>query len=273
MTDHPEPARGWFDSHCHLGHGDLPEEAREVRAASVVAAAQRVGVSQLVDVGIDAESSRLAAARAIRLPGVRFTAGLHPCSAHHLDRDWPQIEDLARRQDCAALGETGFDFHWQPDARAVQQRAFERHLALARELGRTVIVHSREAFDATFEVLAEHPGARSIIHCFSGGPREAERALELGCRLSFAGPLTWRNTTELQEAARLTPLDRILIETDAPFLTPAPHRGTINEPAYVRHVGHRLAELLERDPQEIADTTARNAREMLGGEDRQTDHG
>ena len=154
MTDAAQPARGWLDSHCHLGHGDLSPEAREDRAAELVTEARHDGVSQLVDVGIDAATSRLAAARAEFLPGVWFSAGIHPCSADRLDRDWDQIEALARRSDCAALGETGFDFHWQPEARTAQQRSFERHLDLATTLGRAVIVHCRDAFDATFEVLA-----------------------------------------------------------------------------------------------------------------------
>ncbi|MBK8976514.1 MAG: TatD family hydrolase [Planctomycetes bacterium] len=250
------PRTQWIDSHCHLGHdgGDPHEWLARAAAAGVVGC---------VDVGIDALTSGAAAARARVLRGVAWSAGLHPCSARELHAQWPAIESLARAGDCAALGETGFDFHWDPDGHAPQRDAFVRHLELAAQLGLPVVVHCRSAFAATFDVLAAHRDVRAVMHCFSGGPDEARRALDLGCWLSFAGPLTYPRNDALRAAAQLAPLDRILIETDAPFLPPQSRRGRPNEPAYAIETGAALATARGEPLEVVAQATTRNARALF----------
>lgn len=247
-----------IDTHCHLGHGD--EEP-----GALVDRARASGVVAWVDVGIDATTSVAALARSQALADVRFTAGLHPCSADQLDDDWATIEDCASDPRCVAIGETGFDFYWDRSTPARQREAFERHLDLAHRLGKPVVVHCRDAFDATFEVLGAHPDARAVLHCFAGGVDEARRALDLGCMLSFAGPLTYPRADDLRAAAAFAPEDRILVETDSPFLPPQGFRGQRNEPALVREVLKELARV-RRMPEDAAATrTTANARRTFPG--------
>lgn len=215
-----------FDTHCHLGlDGKVPPEEEHARAVAA-------GVSDLCVVGIDAATSRAASALGA-LPGVRWSAGLHPNDSSKLDAEWADIEALARRPDCAAIGETGLDCFRDRTPLAQQQESLRRHLQLARELGLPVILHCRDAFAPLFDVLAGEAPVRGLMHCFSGGVDEARRSLDLGLDLSFAGPLTYPKNDALRAAAAFAPLDRVHVETDAPFLPPQPHRGKRNEPAFV----------------------------------------
>jgi TatD DNase family protein len=248
---------GVVDTHCHLGHGDEPPSA-------LVERAQRAGIRRLIDVGIDAATTVAARQRARTLPGVVFTAGLHPCEAGRIGEDWAEIVAASADPRCVALGETGFDFHWDRASPAAQAEAFERHLDLAARIGKPVVVHCREAFDATFATLAAHPQVRTVLHCFSGGLAEARRALDLGCFLSFAGPLTYPRAAPLREAAAFAPVDRILVETDAPFLPPQGRRGQRNEPAFVVAVLEALASARGLRRVELAAQTTATARAVFG---------
>jgi TatD DNase family protein len=247
-----------IDTHCHLGHGDADPE-------QLIARARENGVVGFVDVGIDAATSLAAQARSRKFDEVRFTAGIHPCDADRLDEDWATVEDCAADPRCVAVGETGFDFHWDRSTPARQRESFERHLELARALGKPTVVHCREAFSATFEVLAAHRDVRAVLHCFAGGVDEARRALDLGCMLSFAGPLTYPRADELRAAAAFAPEDRILVETDAPFLPPQGYRGQRNEPARVRDVLVALAQLRSVTEEDLATATTTNARRTFVG--------
>jgi len=253
----PLPRSAIFDTHCHLGFG-------EAAPAAVHSRALEAGVERMLDVGIDLVSSTAACERAAALRGVGWTAGLHPNHAGRLEVEWAGLEALGRRPDCCAVGETGLDFHWNRATAVEQVAAFERHLAFALDLGKPVVVHSRAAFPRTHEVLEAFPGVRGVFHCFSGGVDEARRALDLGFYLSFAGPLTYPKADDLRAAARFAPADRVLVETDAPFLPPQGRRGEPNEPAWVRATLERLAAECGLSFEAAAARTTANGERLFG---------
>ncbi|MFN9304651.1 MAG: TatD family hydrolase [Planctomycetota bacterium] len=245
-----------FDTHCHLGLDGAVAPAEE--HARAVAA----DVDALLVVGIDAATSE--AARALsRLPGVRWSAGLHPNDATRFDADWPAIAALARDPSCAAIGETGMDCFRDRTPLAQQERSLRAHLALARELDLPVVFHCRDAFAPMFAVLRSEPPVRGVMHCFSGGVDEARQALDLGLLLSFAGPLTYPKNDALRAAAAFAPADRILVETDAPFLPPQRRRGQRNEPAYIVETLTALAIARGVDFAAAAAATYANARALF----------
>lgn len=235
----------WVDDHCHLGHLD--------DAAAALADAAAAGVERVIDVGTDVADSTAAADRAAAHPDVWSTAGVHPHEARHgLDG----LEALLARPEVRAVGECGLDYHYDHSPRAVQQDVFEAQIDLAHRHGRALVIHTREAWDDTFAILGRSGvPERTVFHCFSGGPPEAERALALGAHLSFSGIVTFPSADDVRAAAALCPWDRLLVETDAPFLTPVPHRGRPNRPALVTLVGAAVAGLGGHDPAEIAAAT------------------
>ena len=246
-----------FDTHCHLGWDG--EDAQEAHRRARLA-----GVTRLLLVGIDLPTSHAVAALAATLEGTGWTAGLHPNSAGEYGATWSALAALAKAPSCLALGETGLDFyrdHATPEEQVIALRA---HLALADVLRKPVVLHCREAFDALFAVLAETGPRRGIMHCFSGGIPQARCALDLGLHLSFAGPLTYPKADALREAAGFAPKDRILVETDAPFLPPQPWRGKRNEPAYITATVERLAAIRGETVERIAAITTANACALLG---------
>jgi TatD DNase family protein len=253
---------GWVDSHCHLGW-----ETSEDDPDTTVAQARAAGVEALVCVGTDLESSRRAVELAGRHPDVRATVGLHPHDASRLADEWPALEALARERTdvVVGIGEGGFDFYYEHSDRAAQEDAFRAHIGLARELDRALVIHSRDAWDDTFRVLADAGvPARTVFHCFTGGPDEARRALDLGAYLSFSGIVSFKNADDVRAAAALVPFDRLLVETDAPYLAPVPHRGRPNRPAWVVEVGVALAAAVGRPVEDVAAATRANAVAVFG---------
>jgi TatD DNase family protein len=246
-----------YDTHCHLGlDGKVAPADEHARAAAA-------GVTRLLVVGIDGPTSR--AARELQhLLGVRWSAGLHPNDSNRLDGEWSAIEALARDPACTAIGETGLDCFRDRTPLEQQERALRRHLALARELDLPVIFHCREAFGPLFDVLRGEPRVRGVMHCFSGGIGEAQAALDLGLYLSFAGPLTYPKNDALRAVAAWAPADRVLVETDAPFLPPQPRRGQRNEPAFVVATVQALASARGLSLAEAADLTFANATALFG---------
>jgi TatD DNase family protein len=246
----------WVDSHCHLqlaGGDDL------------VARAHAAGVEWMVCVGTDAATSQDAFTLADRHPTVHPTAGLHPHDASKYAAERAMLERLGRADACVAIGECGFDFYYEHSPRVAQEAAFRWQIGLAKELGKTLVIHSRDAWPDTFRVLDdEGVPERTVFHCFTGGPDEARAALDRGCALSFSGIVSFKNAEGLRDAARLAPADHLLVETDAPYLTPEPHRGKQNEPAYVVAVGEALARARAESPGEIAAVTAANAARVFG---------
>ncbi|MDX1980142.1 MAG: TatD family hydrolase, partial [Bryobacteraceae bacterium] len=187
------------------------------------------------------------------------TVGVHPHNAAKAtDTTLGELEALLKHPKVLALGEIGLDYHYDFSPRDTQRALFRDQLDLARRAAKPVVIHTREAWDDTFAVLEEHWQGAGIMHCFSGGPVEARRALAMGFYISFAGVVTFPKAVELQAAAVAVPLDRLLIETDAPYLAPIPHRGRRNEPSYVAHTASKLAELRGAPVEEIAAATTAN---------------
>ncbi len=248
----------WVDSHCHLQSLADPNAAIE--------RAHAAHVTGMVCVGTDLETSRQAIDLAARHPEVRATVGLHPHDASRLTDEWVELEPLAAADNVVAIGETGFDFHYMHSPADAQEAAFRAQIGLAKRLDRALVIHSRDAWDATFRVLTEEgPPPRTIFHCFTGGTDEARRALDLGAFLSFSGIVTFPNADDVRAAAAITPLDRLLVETDAPYLAPVPHRGRENEPALVPLIGAAVAAARGSTDSEIAERTAANARDVFLG--------
>lgn len=251
--------RDWLDTHCHL---QLLDDA----VAAVTDAAD-AGVARLVCVGIDAATSQVAVEAAQRNPGVWATVGLHPNDADAFDAEWERLCALvdAGGDRVVGIGECGFDFYRQGAPTDVQERAFRAQIALAKERDLALVIHTRDAWDATLPLL-EAVGApeRTVFHCFQGDVATARRCAELGAYVSIAGPVSYPKNDELRAAARAVPLDRIVVETDAPFLSPQRFRGKPNAPARVAAVGEALAEALGRDADEVAAFTTANAERLFG---------
>lgn len=227
----------WTDAHCHIPHDG--ETSRLRLGEEAVAAAREAGVGRLVSVGVDIASSQEAIEVARRHAGVWATAGLHP---HDADQGLDGLEALLDDPMVVAVGECGFDLHYEHAPRSVQREVFAAQVALANAHDLALVIHTRDAWDDTFDVLtAEGVPARTVFHCFTGGPVEARRALDLGAALSFSGIITFPSAGDIREAAALCPLDRLTVETDAPYLAPVPHRGKANSPALVPLVGAAVA--------------------------------
>jgi TatD DNase family protein len=248
-----------IDSHCHLD-SDRFHEDRE----AVIERALAAGVTRMLTIGTGDGPPDLECA--IRLAeaheAVYATAGVHPHDASKADAGTlPALRELMKHSKVLALGEIGLDYHYDFSPRGVQQRVFIEQMEIAAEARKPIVIHTREAWDDTFGLIERHfkpAGLGGVMHCFSGGPAEAERALKLGFHLSFGGIVTFPNARSVQQAAQLCPEDRLLIETDAPFLAPVPHRGKRNEPAFVAHTAARLAALRGVTLEEIAAATTRN---------------
>jgi TatD DNase family protein len=228
----PAPARlttPALDSHCHL-------DLMEVEVDDVMAAAREVGIERVVQIGVDVASSRWGAEVAASRDDVWAAVAIHPNEAHAADEAaWQAIADLAAQPRVVALGETGLDhFRTEADGWAAQEESFRRHIAIAKSTGKAVMIHDRDAHQEVLRVLqSEGAPDRVIFHCFSGDAEFARQCADRGYVMSFAGNVTFKNATELREAAALVPLDQLLVETDAPFLTPMPYRGRPNAPYLV----------------------------------------
>jgi TatD DNase family protein len=245
----------WADSHCHLQYQGITDDA--------LARAEDAGVGRIICVGTDADQSAKAIELARAHPGkVWATVGLHP---HDASQGVDGIVGLLRSPEVVGVGECGLDYHYDHSPREVQREAFASQVALAHEHGLALVIHTREAWDDTFAILAaEGVPERTVFHCFTGGPTEARRSLDLGASLSFSGIITFKTAGDLREAAALAPLDRILVETDAPYLTPVPHRGTPNQPSHVALVGAAVAAAKNLPVQEVEDATWANTAALFG---------
>jgi TatD DNase family protein len=237
----------WIDDHCHL---DLDP----VKAAEQVAAAAAAGVARLITVGCDVAQSAAYVEAARRHPGVVFaTAGVHP---HDASGGIEGLEALLAHPEEVGVGECGLDYHYERSPRDAQREVFAAQIDLALRYDRALVIHTREAWDDTFDVLAaQGVPERTVFHCFTGGPDEARRCLDLGAVLSFSGIVTFPSAPELREAAQLCPLDRLLVETDAPYLAPVPHRGQRNQPAWVTVVGAAIAAVKDVTEDAVATAT------------------
>jgi TatD DNase family protein len=248
-----------IDSHCHLDAAYWPSGPSDV-----LSRAEAAGVRAFVCIGVgrDLAAARSAVALAESRQNVFATVGVHPHDASGLDdAGFDELSKLARHPRVVAIGEVGLDYHYDHSPRDVQKTVFGRMIGLAREVRKPIVIHTRSAPADTLDIL-QGQGARElggIIHCFSEDRRFAERALDLDFDLSFSGILTFKNAHAIREAAAFAPADRILVETDSPYLAPVPLRGKTCEPAYVLHTARCLAELRHTTLEAIADVTSANA--------------
>jgi TatD DNase family protein len=255
-----------IDSHCHLAdeafESDLPAVIDRARAAGLQ------GALCILAAGDAVEASRARRVREL-WEGVRFSVGVHPHNAHECAGQAGRADALIRAtaDDPAmvAVGEIGLDYHYDFSPRAVQREVFVEQLATARALDLPVVIHTREADEDTFDLLRSHAqGLRGVFHCFTGGVDRARRGLDLGFYLSLAGIVTFPKASDLREVAAFVPDDRLLVETDSPYLAPVPHRGTRNEPQWVARVVETLASIRGSNQEEMAARTARNFALFLG---------
>ena len=245
------------DSHCHL---DFPEFAPELDA--VVARARAAGVSRIITISTRVARHDEVARIAERFPDVFFTVGTHPHqAAEEPDVPAERLVALARYPKCVAIGEAGLDYHYDEVPRDVAARVFRTHIAAARESGLPLVIHAREADDDVEAILRDEMARgrfAAVLHCFTSSAALAATGLELGLSISFSGVATFKSSEALRAVARDVPLDRMLVETDAPFLAPVPHRGRRNEPAFVVETARVLAELKGLDLPSFAEATGRN---------------
>ena len=251
-----------IDSHCHLD----PQYFAADRA-DVLARARAAGVEAFVCVGVgrDLQAPREAVALAAAEPDVFATVGVHPHDVATMrDGDWAELEALAGQPRVVGIGESGLDYHYDHSPRELQQAAYRRFVGMARAAGLALVSHVRDAHADAAAILRDEQAGLGVIHCFSGGVAEARAYLDLGQYLSFSGILTFKNAGNLREAAAFAPLDRVLIETDAPYLAPIPHRGRKNEPAYIAETLAALASVRGLPAAEIDAATSANARRLFG---------
>lgn len=252
-----------IDSHCHL---DSPEFDNDREA--VIERAFEAGVEHMMTIGTgNPRDLEVALRLADRYPALYATVGVHPHdAAQALPQDFWHLAGLLTHPKALALGEIGLDYHYDFSPREVQKSVFVKQMEIAAQAKKPIVIHTREAWDDTLALIEEHwtpHGIGGIMHCFSGGATEAQRALDLGFYLSFGGILTFPKALEVQAAARQAPRDRLLVETDAPYLAPVPKRGKRNEPALVIHTARKLADLRGEAYEEICRLTSENFRRLL----------
>jgi TatD DNase family protein len=252
-----------FDTHAHL---DDPRFANDL--ADVVARAQAAGLERVVTIGTDAATSRHNVELAKRFPLLKAAVGIQPnhvAEAH--PGDWDVILELVNDPACVAVGETGLDRYWDRAPFQLQEEYFARHLELCRRVQKPVVIHCREAEADLVRMLRAEYDARGpvagVMHSFTGDLATAQACLDMGLYISFAGMVTYKNAENLREVAKAIPFDRLLVETDSPYLAPVPHRGQRNEPAHVAHTADLLAAVRGESPAIVREQTTRNARALF----------
>lgn len=251
-----------YDSHCHLD-----DSAYDADRAELLQRAEEAGVARVLNPGYDIRSSTDALAMATSYEMVRGAVGIHPQKGEEHNREsYCLLEELAVTGKPAAIGEIGLDYYWMKSPKQAQHEAFVWQLELAERLSLPVIVHSRDAAQETFDIVKayRHKLAGLIMHCYSGSWDMALEYVKLGCLLSLAGPVTFKNARKAHEVAAKVPLSHLLTETDGPYLAPEPHRGKRNEPGYTRIVVERIAEIRGLEVEAVAEATYENAAKIFG---------
>ncbi|WP_320606716.1 TatD family hydrolase [Christensenella hongkongensis] len=248
-----------FDTHAHLLDERFDEDREEL-----IGRLPLEGVEYVVEASSDLADSIRAAALAKEHRMIYSAVGVHPHSAGEWDQKTAvALRSLAKEEKVVAIGEIGLDYHYDFSPRETQKKAFEQQVELALEVNLPIVVHSREATADTLEILRKFPQVRGELHCFSGSAETARELVKMGFYIAFGGALTFKNARKTLEAAQAVPMERLLIETDCPYMTPVPLRGKRNEPAYVRYVAQRLAEVKNVDEAEIARVTMKNAKRFF----------
>ena len=246
-----------IDSHCHLNFPDYKEDL-----PNVIARALSSGVEMMVSISTRLDEAAPIAKIAETYPQVVYSVGVHPHEVrHYAELSKEELLALAKKPKVVAFGETGLDFFRGRDDEALQKKLFRIHIEVARELKLPVIIHTRSADDETAEILTDEMKKGefpALIHCFTASKKFAEQVLEMGLYISISGILTFKKAEALRDAVSIVPLERLLLETDAPYLAPQPHRGKRNEPSFITHTAQRLAELKGVAPEEIIEITGDN---------------
>ncbi|WP_280772206.1 TatD family hydrolase [Salipaludibacillus daqingensis] len=251
-----------FDTHVHLNADQFEDDVEEV-----ITRARDVGVENMVVVGFDEKTIKIAMALVEKHDFLYAAVGWHPVDAIDLTEEYlTWIEKLADHPKVVAIGETGLDYHWDKSPKDVQKEAFRKQIHLAKRVKLPIIIHDREAHQDIVDILKEENAedVGGIMHCFGGSVEIAQQCLKMNFHISFGGPVTFKNAKRPKEVAKEVPINRLLIETDAPFLAPHPYRGKRNEPSYVKLIAEQIAELREVRYEEIAKETTANAKRLFG---------
>ncbi|SMN11966.1 Putative deoxyribonuclease YcfH [uncultured Candidatus Thioglobus sp.] len=251
-----------IDSHCHLDRVDLSAFGGSME--SMLAHAKTLSVEEFLCVCIDLEHFDDVFSLAKKYPQIYASVGVHPCELDGQDPTVEELLTLADDKNIIAIGETGLDyFHVEKDTADWQRERFRRHIDASNQSGKPMIIHTRNAKADTIQIMQEEKAEQGVMHCFSEDWETAKAALDLGFYISFSGIITFKSASELRDVAKKVPLDRILVETDAPYLTPVPYRGKPNSPAYTYHTVEKMAEIRGISISEVADATTQNFKQLF----------
>lgn len=247
-----------FDSHAHY-----TDKAFNDDRENMLGSLKESGISGIINCGADIESSAFSVKLAAEYDYIYAACGIHPEEADKVPENYIEIlKNLARNEKCVAIGEIGLDYYWRQDTKEKQKELFENQILLAKELDLPIIVHDREAHGDTLEILKKHK-PEGVLHCFSGSPETAEEILKLGMYIGLGGALTFKNARKAVEVAEMLPLDRLLLETDCPYMAPVPFRGKRNYSGYIPYIAERVAEIKDMDAQTVLDITSENAKKLF----------
>lgn len=247
------------DTHVHLNSKKFKDNLPQV-----ISRAQDAGVELMIVVGFDKETNRRAIELAEKYPFIYATVGFHPTDAKFIKpHDYELLIRQLQHEKVVGIGECGLDFYWDKEHIDKQIEVFRKQIDLSIKFDKPIIIHMRDASEATYNVLSEYKNLKGIMHCYSGSPEMATEFLKLGLHISLGGPVTFRNGHKPKEVAKIVPLDKLLVETDAPYLSPHPFRGKTNEPARVKLVAEEIARLKDISYTEVAGTTAKNAYKLF----------
>ncbi|OLS02289.1 TatD family hydrolase [Tissierella creatinophila] len=249
-----------IDSHAHLD-----DEKFEADRKYLIENLEKNGIELVVNIGADMESSRASVNLADTYDNIYAVVGVHPHSAKEItESSLKEIENLAKNKKVVAIGEIGLDYHYDNSPRDIQKKWFKKQILLAKRLDMPIVVHTREADEDTIEILKEErEGLRGVIHCFSSDRAQLKEYLNLGFFIALGGPVTFKKTDELKEVAKIIPIEKLLVETDAPYLAPHPYRGKRNEPMFVKQTANLIAELKGMTIEDLALQTNKNTKEIF----------
>lgn len=257
----------YFDSHAHL-HDSRYADCEWGDTNGMINAAREAGLVGAVNIGTNLEDAKRAIEFAERHPFIYAAVGMYPSEAQYagseLDRHLVEIEKLLSHPKVVALGEIGLDYHYEDTDKSVQAYAFEAQMQMAERCNMPVVIHDRDAHGDTMDMIRKYPNVHGVLHSFSGSAEMARQLASLGWYISFSGPVTYKNAAKVKEAAQIVPDDKILVETDSPYLPPVPHRGKTNYPGYVAYTVRAIAQIRGKSEEEIAELTVNNAKRFFG---------
>ena len=247
-----------FDSHAHYTDKAFNDDRTEL-----LGSLEESGICGVINCGADLASSKASLELADKYDYIYFACGIHPEEVENLPENYMEIlKTMAKHEKCVAIGEIGLDYYWRQDTKEKQKAVFENQILLAKELGLPIIVHDREAHADTLEILKKHKPS-GVLHCFSGSAEMAKEVLKIGMYIGLGGALTFKNARKPLEVAEMLPLEKLLLETDCPYMAPVPMRGKRNCSAYIPYVAEKIAEVKNIDPQRVLDITAENVKKLF----------